>query len=262
MIRIAIQRDLQLLAAVALVWFVAASWITSGQLVAQDAEGVDATRIANLTEAEQAAIQEDVINQLKTIGLALHHYYDVNKSLPAPAILSPKGNLLLSWRVAILPYLNEQALYNEFDLTQPWDSKKNLPLVDKMPAVFKSALSRAPAGTTVYLTPRGESTAFSGPYGINFRRIIDGTSNTIAVVEAADDLATPWTKPGDWPFNPGAPAAALGGHFPGTIFTLFCDGSVHTLENSIDKDVLRALFTCSGRESIKLNERNKWKLVQ
>lgn len=234
--------------------------VDSRQLPAQDAPAPAAKQSVALTAAEQAALRQDALDKLKTIGIALANYHDVTKSFPPPAILGPTGNLLLSWRVAILPYLDQKALYEEFDLTQPWDSKHNLPLVAKMPDVYQFPLSKAPAGSTVFLTPRGRETVYAGPKGISYRQITDGTSLTIAVVEANDQLATPWTKPGDWPFNPADPHQALGGHFPGVILANFCDGSAHVLQNTIPSDVLRALLTRNGGEVLSVDDRGNWEV--
>lgn len=230
------------------------------QLPAQDSPQAKPKQAVELTIAEQAVMRQDALDKLKTISIALHNYHDVHKSFPPPAILSPKGNLLLSWRVAILPYLDQKDLYEDFDLTQPWDSEHNLPLVAKMPDIFKFPLSQAPAGSTVFQTARGAATAFSGPLGISYRDITDGTSKTIAVVETNDAMSVPWTKPADLPFNPADPAQGLGGHFPGVMLNSFCDGSAHVLPNTIPNGALRALLTRNGRETVSIDERGNWKV--
>jgi hypothetical protein len=214
---------------------------------------------AALTAAQQEALRQEALNKLKSIGIALAVYHDVHKSFPPPALLSPKGNLLLSWRVAILPYLDQKDLYEEFDLTQPWDSEHNRPLVAKMPDVYRFPLSKAPAGNTVFMTVRGADTAYPGPMGVSYRQIRDGTSRTIAVVESNDSLALPWTKPGDCPFNSEEPAQLLGGHFPGVFLANFCDGSAHVLPTTIGNDALRALLTRNGREAVVVDENGNWK---
>src|SRR5262245_36590716 len=68
-------------------------------------------------------------NNLKQIGLALHNFEAVHSALPPQAIVDEEGEPLLSWRVAILPYIGEQALYDEFHLDEPWDSEHNLALL-------------------------------------------------------------------------------------------------------------------------------------
>ena len=73
---------------------------------------------------------------MKQIVLAMWNYEDLKKHLPPVAIRDKNGKALLSWRVAILPQLEQGALYNEFHLDEPWDSEHNKALVAKMPAVL------------------------------------------------------------------------------------------------------------------------------
>lgn len=210
---------------------------------------------AKQANPQQAPSRQDAFDQLKYLGLALHNYHVAKGSFPPAAILSPEGKPLLSWRVAILPYLDvpQEKLYKQFDLTQPWDSKHNLPLVAQMPDILKCPGARVPAGSTVYLAPRGGATLFAGPTGTSIRRVRDGLSNTIALVEVNDQAAVPWTKPDDWQLDPNAPAKALGGHFPGVLLTLFADGSAHALPTTIADDQLNALFTPAGGEVIAID---------
>jgi hypothetical protein len=95
---------------------------------------------------------------------------------------------------------------------------------------------------------------FPGAPGIAIRKITDGLSNTIGVVEVDENHAVPWTKPEDWAFDPADPARGLGGHFSERFMTMFCDGSAHALRMNLDKDKLKALFTRDGREVIALDD--------
>ena len=105
-------------------------------------------------QARGTAKRAQSINNLKQLGLAMHIYHDVNKTLP-PAVHSKDGKPLLSWRVLVLPYIEEDKLYREFHLDEPWDSPHNKKLLSRMPAVLRSPLSNiADQGRTVYLTPR------------------------------------------------------------------------------------------------------------
>ena len=86
----------------------------------------------------------------------MHNYHDVYKSFPAQASYDNKKKPLLSWRVHLLPYLDELALYKQFKLDEPWDSANNKPLIAKMPAVFRSPhIANAEPGKTTYLVPVG-----------------------------------------------------------------------------------------------------------
>ncbi|HEY2837705.1 MAG TPA: DUF1559 domain-containing protein, partial [Pirellulales bacterium] len=192
------------------------------------------------------------VNNLKQIGLAMHNYHDANNKFPPPARLDKEGKKpLLSWRVAILPYLDQQALYQEFHLDEPWDSDHNKQLIERMPDVFRSPNQTGAKETTVYLGADGEHGVFTGPKPIGMARIIDGTSNTIMVVEADDEKAVPWTKPEDLKYDVKKPLAGLGKMKPKAFLALFCDGSVQSVPLDIDEADLRALFTVDGKEVIK-----------
>lgn len=74
---------------------------------------------------------------LKRLALAIHNYADTNQGqLPLAATVGKNGKALLSWRVELLPYLGEQALYNQFKRDEPWDSPHNKKLLGKMPAIY------------------------------------------------------------------------------------------------------------------------------
>jgi RNA polymerase sigma factor (sigma-70 family) len=77
-----------------------------------------------------------VRRNLRELALALHNYNDVHGHLPPPAITDKTGKPLLSWRVAILPFIDQDALYKEFKLNESWDSPHNKKLLAKMPRIF------------------------------------------------------------------------------------------------------------------------------
>ena len=113
------------------------------------------------------------VNNLKQIGLAMHNYLDSHKTFPPAYSRDKSGRPLLSWRVHILPYVEEASLYKEFHLDEPWDSPHNRTLIDRMPAVYRCpSMSRKPAdrGKTTYLTPRGKATIFPAPRGSSSTR--------------------------------------------------------------------------------------------
>jgi hypothetical protein len=202
------------------------------------------------------------VNRLRQIVLGMLTYEDHSAAtgtpagkrsahFPPPAIMSRDGKPLLSWRVAILPYLEQKALYDQFHLDESWDSPHNRPLADKMPAIFASPRSKnKEPGRTNYLLPVGNSAGFSADQPTSMRDITDGTSNTIMVVEADDDQAVIWTKPDDWQFDPKNPAQGLGHLDDGTFLAAFFDGHSRAIPVSTDPKVLKALFTRAGGEVI------------
>jgi prepilin-type processing-associated H-X9-DG protein len=201
--------------------------------------------------AREAARRAQCTNNMKQIGLAMHNYHAVNNALPGSAITSKAGKPLLSWRVAILPFLEQGELYNQFHLDEPWDSPHNKGLIEKMPATYTCPSDKLQEkGLTSYRVFSGPGTAFEGTKGHGMQEFLDGTSNTIAVVESKD--AVPWTKPDDLPFDPKPNAQLLmpGSNHPGGFNTLFVDGSVRFIKFSINVAVLRALVTRNGGEII------------
>ncbi len=182
--------------------------------------------------------------------IAMQTYHDAYKTFPA-AFVSKDGKPLLSWRVALLPFFEDETareLHAEFHLDEPWDSDHNRTLLARMPSVYRCPASTAKQGHTVYLTPRGDATAFAGAKGTSIRQIVDGTSKTIAILEVEDVQAVPWTKPDDWPADPVHPRVGFRGQYPKGINTAFCDGSVHFLQLDVDEKNLERLLKMNDGE--------------
>lgn len=177
-------------------------------------------------------------NNLKQIGIALHAYHDTYGHLPAN-ITDKAGKPLLSWRVAILPFVEADELYREFKLDEPWDSKTNKKLVEKMPQVYTPVRATTKEKVLTFLQ------GFDGPdttFELGKRLRIpasfpDGTSNTIAVVEAGEPVV--WTQPTDIPFNPKTDLPKLGSQFDGDFHVVCMDGAVY---HAIGKQMNAAEF--------------------
>ncbi len=194
-------------------------------------------------------------NNLKMIGLAMHIHHDALGAFPTAAIADEDGKALLSWRVALLPYIEEAALYKEFKLDEPWDSAHNKKLIARMPKVFADPRGKAEAGKTnykVFVGPaNGPSSAFTSNYskGLKFPTFSDGTSNTILVVE--DDDAVEWTKPEDIKFSPMQKVGDLSIGGNENICILMGDGSVQVVKwNDLKPDVRKALITANGNDDL------------
>ena len=145
--------------------------------------------------AAKAAAQTESLNRLRMISLAIHNYHDAHVQLP-PAATRDDGKPLLSWRVALLPYIGEDELYNEFHLDEPWDSEHNKALIERMPAIYGTSPTLDPGHTTI-LAVSGPDAMFGPEMGVKLHDVRDGLSNTVMIVIAAESKAVPWTKPSD-----------------------------------------------------------------
>ncbi len=216
---------------------------TAGVLVALLLPAVQAAR-----EAARRAMSS---NNLKLLALAMHNYHDVYKHFPARASFDSQGKPLLSWRVHLLPFLGEQALYKEFHLDEPWDSPHNRKLIPRMPNVYQNPSAPARPGMAHYVALVGKGTLFEGNKARSFRDITDGTANTILLVEVNPDRAVIWTKPDDLAFDPDNPLAGLGKAHPGGFLVALCDGSVRFFLQGIHPAVFRSLAQIADGQHVR-----------
>ena len=193
----------------------------------------------NYVESEavrRARIARPSVNNLKELTQAMHMYHDVFATFPPPVICGKDGKPLLSWRVAILPYLGQKELFDEFKLEEPWDSPHNIKLLPRMPQVFAPPrMKTKEPHTTLYQVFTGPGTMFEfvpdkdsrfGAKGCSMIQVTDGTTNTLMIVEAHDPVA--WSKPADLSFEPKKPLPGIGGTLIGDGFHgSTVDGAVH-----------------------------------
>jgi prepilin-type processing-associated H-X9-DG protein len=150
----------------------------------------------------------------------------------------------------VLPYIEQNALYRQFHLDEPWDSEHNKKLIPLMPKLYANPSGMARPGMANYLAVCGKGLMFDGEKGRKVADITAGTSNTIMVVEADDDHAVIWTRPEDWQFDPQHPMAGLGHAHPGGFNALFADCSVRFIAGSIDPATFQAMLTIAGGEVV------------
>jgi hypothetical protein len=181
-----------------------------------------------------------------------------NPQLTAEQLAKAKGQFkgkrlpLLRWRVAILPFIEEQKLYLEFKLDEPWDSDHNKKLIPRMPKVYAPVRGKTKEpGMTYYQVFVGKDAPFDGTitrkYPAGFP---DGASLTFLVVEGGE--AVPWTKPQDIVYDAGKPLPKLGGLFPDGFHAVMADGSVRFVPRDADEKAIRAAITPAGNEGIDL----------
>ncbi|HUE74703.1 MAG TPA: DUF1559 domain-containing protein [Pirellulaceae bacterium] len=204
-----------------------------------------------VVSARAAANRAQSGNNLKQMMIGLHTYHDTHRSFP-PQASRKDDKKLLSWRVHLLPYLEQKELYDQFHLDEPWDSEHNKKLIEKMPQVFAGqglTEEQVKKGMTNYLVPVGPKTVFEGAAATRFADIRDGTSNTIAVVESSPEHAVVWTSPEDWRVDFSKPFVGLREKATGFLCA-FCDGSVHSISDAVDWETVRRLLQKDDGEPV------------
>jgi hypothetical protein len=205
--------------------------------------------VTGAAKMKDAAGMSRSANNLKQMALSIHNYHDVYGTMPPAAVCDKFGKPLLSWRVLILPYIEQDNLYKEFKLDEPWDSDHNKKLIAKMPPVYALPTQKPTETTTHYRVFVGNDAAFSYLKGNKLQEFTDGTSNTLLVVTAAD--AVPWTKPDELVFDPNKDMTKLlGAVVNGRCQAAMGDGSVRTFGKTPDRKTLNALITRNGGEVI------------
>lgn len=187
-----------------------------------------------VSKVREAAARTQASNNLKQIGLAIHAHHDANMRLPGPkhqqGAIGAKASDL-SWRVSILPYVEQQPLYKSFDLNGAWNDPKNQQFLNRRPMVYGDPMFPDTDQTkTIYQYFTGPKTLFPDlerpTYKIN--TIPDGSSNTIMVAQA--NSAVPWSQPLDMKVDGGLPLPA------DRFLALMGDGSVRFVDRSKTSD--------------------------
>lgn len=182
-------------------------------------------------------------NNLKLIGLALLNYEAEHGALPPAYIADKHGVPMHSWRVLILPYLEQPELFARYDFSHPWNSPKNSELAKLMPKDFRCPNSKnTTPGHTSYLAVVGPGRIFEGTKSTRLDEITDGASNTIMVMEVPDPQQIPWLSPLDAPIVTAQSSHPTGGN------VIMGDGSVQFLESDINPEKIAALQSIAGGE--------------
>jgi prepilin-type processing-associated H-X9-DG protein len=196
--------------------------------------------------ARSAAQRTQSANNLKQIGLALMNYHDANGQFPPAYVTDADGKPLYSWRVLILPYLEQSNLYQQWDKTKAWDSPENMALSNTILNVYRSPNDDGPPTGTNYFVVVGANTAFPPDKGIKMFDMTDGTSNTITVIETKG-IPGNWAAPIDPSLDKLTPQV---GNLPGQIQpmhnkgtnVLMGDGSVRFLSETTNPQTIQNLL--------------------
>ena len=221
--------------------------------------GIIAVLIALLLPAVRssgpAAYRAQCTNNLKQIMLALYNYEQVYKFLPPAHTVDANGRPLHSWRTLILPYLEQEALYQTIDLSKPWNDPANAKALATDLPVFHCPVPGGPPNKTTYLAIAGPNGGLLPKEPRRLAEITDAHGSTMLVIEAGEENAVPWMAPVDADetlvMNLG-PTTKL--HHAGGTNAAFVDGSVRFLKANTPAKVRRALLSISGNEKVGAEE--------
>ncbi len=231
--------------------------------------------VPTIRAARESARRMQCSNNLKSLALAMQNYHDVWKTFPPAFIPNANGKPMHSWRMLILPYVEQTLLYDVYDMNEPWDGPKNGPLANGKPVTITNK-----DGTTIIITPDmshvfrcpsapasqgkwctnyvmvvGPGTISSGSQAVKYGDMADGTVNTIMIVEIANSDIL-WTEPRDLQLDemsfqindstkPSISSPHVGGAFVADAF-----GSVTFLDDATTQARLKAMLTIAGGEKV------------
>ena len=208
--------------------------------------------------AREAARKAQCSNNLKQIDLAMLNYESANRRFPPAGKTAGDGGPAMSWRVAILPYLEQQSLLAQYDPKQPWDSPHNEALLHRMPKLFRCPSD--PSGNddseTSYVMVVGPHTVggVPGGKGVGLADIKDGASNTLLVVEVRG-MKIKWTEPRDIALEEliAYVKSDKTAHVRGFNVAM-CDGSVRLLPVTIDAEMLRRMAVIDDGQPVLMKD--------
>jgi type II secretory pathway pseudopilin PulG len=222
--------------------------------------------------ARGAAERSMCMNNLKQIQIAILNYESVNRTMPPAFVADANGKPMHSWRVLILPYLGENALYAKYNFNEPWNGPNNSKLASQMPDVYRCPSQRQPAaGPTSecnYFAVVDPTSGWPGAVGRPIKQFADGTSLTLMVIEASG-VGANWMEPRDLNMDEAVKLLTTqprSGHAhmrEGLLTRTYtetsarnvarCDGSVYWMEQLNDPALAKALLTAAGNEVIPQN---------
>jgi hypothetical protein len=206
--------------------------------------------------ARRAAISSQSQSPLNQLLLALHNYHDAHAQFPPAYFADENGKPMHSWRVMLLPYVEEGALYKAYNFSEPWNGPNNSKLANKIPSVYRSP-SESESNTFANIVALvGPGTAFPGSSSTKLSEFADGQENTILLTEITrSDI--PWLEPRDLRVEEMSfrvndkTKPSISAVYWRRPYVVFAD-SIHAygVSNDISPDALKAIMTIAGHEPV------------
>lgn len=235
-------------------WILVLALFLAGSMVLLAVIGIlIALLLPAVQAAREAARRAMCITHLKQIGVAMESYHNKYGCFPPVIEGDPTAP---SWRVLILPFIDQVALYEGYDLSESWDAPANESVANTAVPEYLCPSVEGPSLRANYVRVAGPGTIADPGKVVSVANITDGTSNTILCVDWPDSDIR-WVEPRDITVDDFLAWFDQRKHHrghPGGINVLFADGSVRFLSYSTPVEVVRAMLTRNGGEVIHYDE--------
>ena len=189
-------------------------------------------------------------NHLHNIMLGLQQYHDVYQTFPPAYTVDADGKPLHSWRTLLLPYVDQQFLYDKIDLTKPWDAPENAEAFQSAVYCYSCPAVKKHDNRTTYLAIVAPESVLRPGASCGLADIKDDAGHTALVIEVDRDHAVPWMSPldADEALLMSQNAKAKLSH-PQGFHAAFADGSVKFLNANMHPAGRRFMMTIDGNDS-------------
>jgi hypothetical protein len=195
-------------------------------------------------------------HNLRQLAIALNNYQYKHGSFPPAYVADANGRPLHSWRVLLLPFLGEDALYRQYHFDEPWNSPNNMQVAQAAAHHFRCPIAAGGKQVLVtqYVAIIGPETMWPGAVGRNSEDVTRGLSSTILLIEWPESDII-WHEPRDIPLqqlavvlNPMRKTATDKHRHDDRINIVNGDASTTFLPLSTTVRELQALATAAGSE--------------
>lgn len=205
-----------------------------------------------MNRGREASRRSQCKNNLKQIGLALHNYHETYKEFPPAYTVDEHGKPLHSWRTLILPFIEQESLYQSIDLSKPWNDPANAEAFKTVVPTYACPSLNPEPGMTNYLAVIGDNTCLRSARSLKLEEVTDGINSTLAVVEVNAKHVVPWMAPqdADLALLLSLPAEKDSLQHNGGFHVLLVDGSVRFFSVSNQESLIRALMSASANDEV------------